>query len=53
MNSVGEPIIVEHSNYNIGVWDNRGDEFKAYAVHMTNALGHKDVKMNISTLLLT
>ncbi|MCM1235125.1 MAG: amidase domain-containing protein [Ruminococcus flavefaciens] len=43
MNSVGEPIIVEHSNCNIGVWDNRGDEFKAYVVHMTNALGHKDV----------
>lgn len=42
-NSIGEPIIAEHSNCNIGVWDMRNDEFKAYVVHMTNAMGHKDV----------
>lgn len=41
--TVGDPIIAEHSNCRIGVWNQRRDEFKAYVVNMTNAVGHLDV----------
>lgn len=44
INSAGKPIIAEHTNNNIRAWDNtKTPRRNVYVVHMTNAVGHKDV----------
>ncbi len=44
INSAGKPIIAEHTNNNIRAWDNtKTPRRNVYVIHMTNAVGHKDV----------
>ena len=44
VNSAGKPIIAEHTSNNIRAWnDTKTPRRNVYVVHMTNAVGHKDV----------
>ncbi len=47
INSIGKPLIAEHSNNNIRIWDNTNTPRRnVYVVHLTNAVGHIDVTNN-------
>lgn len=44
INANGQPIVVEHSEPNVRVWNaTKTSRRNVYVVHMTNTVGHKDV----------